>query len=142
MTCQTWRRRLRGLTSWHLRAGTRARFDTVVCIVDVSSSPVKSTKPKLRGWLHAVMFPIAIVAGGVLVATAPTQESRVSSAIFSATSALLFGTSALFHLGSWSPRVGDLIRRMDHSNIYLIIAARIRRSRLSLCRRTKVGRCC
>ncbi len=68
------------------------------------------------------MFPVSVVAGIVLVTTATTQEGRVTSAIFATTAALLFGTSALFHRGSWSPRVKGLLRRMDHSNIYLIIA--------------------
>jgi hemolysin III len=79
-------------------------------------------KPKLRGWLHAVMFPVSVVAGIVLVATAPTQAGRVSSAVFAATASLLFGTSALLHRGAWSPRTEGLFRRMDHANIYLIIA--------------------
>ena len=35
---------------------------------------------------------------------------------------MLFGTSALLHRGSWSEQVEVLIRRIDHSNIYLIIA--------------------
>jgi len=68
------------------------------------------------------MFPVSVAAGIVLVATASTQEGRITSAIFATTAALLFGTSALFHRGSWSPRVKGLLRRMDHSNIYLIIA--------------------
>ncbi len=79
-------------------------------------------KPKLRGWLHAVMFPISVVGGIVLVSNAETVEAQVSVAIFAFTAALLFGTSALFHRGSWSPRVKGVLRRMDHSNIYLIIA--------------------
>lgn len=68
------------------------------------------------------MFPIAAIAGVVLVVTAPTTASRVSSAVFAATAALLFGVSALLHRGSWSPQVESLLRRMDHANIYLIIA--------------------
>jgi hemolysin III len=68
-----------------------------------------------------VMFPIAFVAGIVLVSTAK-DEGRVPSAIFAGTAALLFGTSALLHRGSWTPGVEGLFRRMDHSNIYLIIA--------------------
>jgi hemolysin III len=67
------------------------------------------------------MFPIAFVAGIVLVSTAK-DEGRVPSAIFAGTAALLFGTSALLHRGSWTPGVEGLFRRMDHSNIYLIIA--------------------
>jgi hemolysin III len=68
------------------------------------------------------MFPISVIAGIVLVMQAETPEAQISAAIFAATAALLFGTSALFHRGSWSPRVRGLLRRMDHSNIYLIIA--------------------
>ncbi|HKY46696.1 MAG TPA: hemolysin III family protein [Acidimicrobiia bacterium] len=80
-----------------------------------------ASRPKLRGWLHAVMFPIAVIAGIVLVSTA-TRDGRAPSAIFAVTAALLFGTSALLHRGSWTPGVEGLFRRMDHSNIYLIIA--------------------
>jgi hemolysin III len=79
-------------------------------------------KPNLRGWLHAVMFPISVVAGVVLVASAPSQEGRISSAIFAITASTLFGVSALLHRGSWSPPVEGLLRRLDHANIYLIIA--------------------
>ncbi len=82
----------------------------------------EAAKPTLRGWLHAFMFPISVVAGIVLVATAPSQEGRISSAIFAATASILFGVSALLHRGSWSPSVEGLLRRLDHANIYLIIA--------------------
>ena len=68
------------------------------------------------------MFPISVIAGIVLVMQAETSEAQISAVIFATTAALLFGTSALFHRGSWSPRVKGLLRRMDHSNIYLIIA--------------------
>lgn len=86
------------------------------------TTPPDVPKPKLRGWLHAVTFPSAVVAGIVLVASAATNEARIAVAIFATTAALLFGTSALFHRGSWSPRVAVLLRRLDHSSIYLIIA--------------------
>ncbi len=79
-------------------------------------------KPTLRGWQHAAMFPIAVVAGALLVATAPTTAGRISSAVFAITAVLLFGVSALLHRGTWTPRVEALFRRMDHANIYLIIA--------------------
>ncbi len=79
-------------------------------------------KPLWRGWLHAAMFPIALIAGLVLVATAPTSAGRVSSAIFASTAVLLFGVSALLHRGSWSTNAEAILRRLDHANIYLIIA--------------------
>ena len=81
-----------------------------------------TVKPTLRGWQHAAMFPIAVVAGAVLVVTAPTAAGRISSAVFATTAVLLFGTSALLHRGTWAPNIESLLRRLDHANIYLIIA--------------------
>lgn len=83
---------------------------------------VTAVKPKLRGWLHAGTFPVATVAGVLLVALAPTQSGRIAGAIYTVTAALLFGVSALYHRGHWSPRVEGVLRRFDHANIFLIIA--------------------
>src|SRR3954469_15860894 len=83
---------------------------------------LRAVKPRLRGWLHAGTFPVAVVAGIVLVALAPTTPGRIAAAVFTVTAALLFGTSAVYHRGTWSPRVQVLLKRMDHSNIFLIIA--------------------
>ncbi len=83
---------------------------------------VAAVKPRLRGWLHAGMFPLALVAGIVLTALAPTGSARIASAVFGITAALLFGTSAIYHRGNWSPRVAGVLKRLDHSNIFLIIA--------------------
>ncbi len=85
-------------------------------------SVVAAVKPHLRGWLHAGMVPLAVAAGIVLIALAPTTSGRVAAAIFSVTAWLLFGTSAIYHRGNWSPRVSKVLKRMDHSNIFLIIA--------------------
>ncbi|HEU4543284.1 MAG TPA: hemolysin III family protein [Jiangellaceae bacterium] len=81
-----------------------------------------AVNPKLRGWLHAGIFPVAVVAGVVFVAVAPTTAARVSGSVYTATAALLFGTSALYHRGHWSPRLRAILRRFDHANIFLIIA--------------------
>ncbi|WP_369056478.1 PAQR family membrane homeostasis protein TrhA [Kineococcus terrestris] len=81
-----------------------------------------AVKPRLRGWLHAGTFPAALVAGAVLVALAPTAATRAAAAVFAVTAALLFGTSAVYHRGSWTPRASAVLRRLDHSNIFLIIA--------------------
>jgi hemolysin III len=82
----------------------------------------KIIKPKLRGWLHAGTFPLALAAGIVLVVLAPTTATRVSTAIFAATACLLFGVSAVYHRGTWSPRTHAILKRLDHANIFLIIA--------------------
>ncbi len=83
---------------------------------------VLKVKPKLRGWLHAGMTPVALVAGVVLIVLAGTTQEKVSAAVFAGTAVLLFGTSAVYHRGTWSPRVDAVLRRFDHSNIFLIIA--------------------
>lgn len=83
---------------------------------------VAAVKPKLRGWLHAGMFPLTVAAGIVLIALAPTTPARIAAAVFSITAWLLFGTSAVYHRGNWSPRVAGVLKRLDHSNIFLIIA--------------------
>ena len=83
---------------------------------------VVMVKPHLRGWLHAGTFPVAVTAGIVLVALSPTLAARVANGVFTITAALLFGTSAVYHRGTWSPRAAVLLKRLDHSNIFLIIA--------------------
>lgn len=79
-------------------------------------------KPRLRGWLHAVMFPIVVLGGIALVAATPTPRGRIGMSVFVVTAALLFGTSALYHRGTWTPPVARVLRRLDHANIFLVIA--------------------
>jgi hemolysin III len=80
-------------------------------------------KPRLRGWLHTGMAPLALAAGIVLVCLAATAAGVIGGAVFLAASVLLFATSALYHRGSWGPRGMAILRRLDHSNIYVFIAA-------------------
>ncbi|WP_205326488.1 hemolysin III family protein [Glycomyces sp. YM15] len=80
------------------------------------------TKPRLRGWLHLAAFPTAVIAGLLLIATAPTLTGRLATAVYVATSAALFGISALYHRTSLSERATTRLKRLDHANIYLIIA--------------------
>src|SRR6478609_4504630 len=79
-------------------------------------------KPKWRGWIHTVTAPLALAAGIALVVLAPTADRRITSAVFAATGVLLFGVSAVYHRGNWSPRVKLVLKRLDHTNIMLVIA--------------------
>jgi hemolysin III len=79
-------------------------------------------KPTWRGWLHAATFPVAIVAGIVLIAVAQGGAAKWAAAVFMATSLLLFGNSALYHRIDWSPKVKMILKRIDHANILLLIA--------------------
>jgi hemolysin III len=79
-------------------------------------------KPLLRGWLHLVMVPMALVAGIVLIALSETGAARAATAIYVGSALLLFAVSAVYHRGTWSPRAAAVLRRFDHANIYLLIA--------------------
>lgn len=79
-------------------------------------------KPRMRGWLHAAMVPLALSAGIVLIVLAPPGTLRVASVVYVITGLLLFAISATYHLGTWSPRTARVLKRLDHTNIMLIIA--------------------
>jgi hemolysin III len=83
---------------------------------------VELAKPKLRGWLHAIMSPVALASGIVLVALAPSGRATVAAATFALTSVVLFTTSAVYHRGHWSARVEERLKKLDHANIFLLIA--------------------
>jgi hemolysin III len=82
----------------------------------------REIKPKLRGWLHLLAFPLSLVAGGVLVILSDGERNKIATGVFAISSSLLFGSSALFHRGHWSPRWHGVMRRLDHSTIFLLIA--------------------
>jgi hemolysin III len=78
-------------------------------------------KPKWRGWIHTVTTPLALAAGLVLVILAP-PDLKIACAVYAVTGVLLFGVSAVYHRGNWSPRVKMVLKRLDHTNIMLVIA--------------------
>ena len=80
-------------------------------------------KPRLRGRLHAVTAPVAAVAGLVLVLLAPTTAGKVACAVFALGAVLLFTVSACYHTRTWSEPTRKLLRRWDHANIFVLIAA-------------------
>lgn len=79
-------------------------------------------KPTWRGWIHAGTFPLAIVLGAILMTLADGTAAKVSSAIFVASSLLLFGISALYHRLNWGDKARRVLKRLDHANIFLLIA--------------------
>jgi hemolysin III len=91
---------------------------------DASSTPTPDAPPvpRLRGWLHAVAAPVALVAGGVLVALARNGAAAAAAAGYAVTAVSLFAVSALYHRGHWSARAKRVLRRVDHANAFLFIA--------------------
>lgn len=97
----------------------RSRLDSVG---DQISETIADIKPKLRGWIHLVSVPLVLAAGVVLIVLSPTATTRVGSTLYVGSALLLFGTSALYHRGTWSPKVWTILNRLDHSNIFVFIA--------------------
>ena len=86
---------------------------------------VAEVKPRLRGWLHAYAALVSIASGVALVAVAAAMRggsAGASTTVYAATVTLLFGTSALYHRLNWSPRARAIMRRLDHSMIFVFIA--------------------
>ncbi len=91
----------------------------------VSASPMGQMpvpKPRLRGVSHQWAFFCALVAGLVLVTIAPNASARTAAAIYAASLAAMFGTSALYHRLDWRPRARRWMRRLDHSMIFVLVA--------------------
>ncbi|MFG3050380.1 hemolysin III family protein [Kitasatospora sp. NPDC048239] len=86
------------------------------------TAELAESKPKWRGWLHAGMFPATVAAGIVLICLAESTPAKIACAIYSASAWLLFGVSAVYHRFDWGPRGDAVLRRLDHANIFLIIA--------------------
>lgn len=82
-------------------------------------------KPRLRGWLHAYAAAISIATGAALIAVAAAlrgDPAGATTGIYAATVTLLFGTSALYHRLDWTPAARRLMKRLDHSMIFVFIA--------------------
>jgi hemolysin III len=89
---------------------------------EVVREKMDQVKPKLRGWLHAAISPLALAAGIVLFVLSPTPLTKVGSAVFAGTALLLFTVSGIYHRGNWTRRTWEVLRRFDHANIFLLIA--------------------
>jgi hemolysin III len=81
-----------------------------------------SSKPVLRGVLHEVAAFIAAVAGGILVLNASGPRARIGAIVYGVSLVALFAVSAIYHRPTWSERVRMILRRVDHSAIFLHIA--------------------
>jgi hemolysin III len=79
--------------------------------------------PRLRGVTHVYAFWCALIAAATMVALAPSTAARAAGAVYGGGLCALFGASALYHRWRWDPRWRPLLRRLDHSTIFLFIAA-------------------
>src|SRR6266702_3727232 len=79
-------------------------------------------KPLLRGVSHEIAAFAAALGGFALVRAAPSARAAAGAAVYVATLTTLFAVSAVYHRPTWKPRARALLRRFDHSAIFLLIA--------------------
>jgi hemolysin III len=79
--------------------------------------------PRLRGVSHAVAFFVAAGAASWAVALAPAGRATVAAAIYGLGLVALFGGSALYHRWPYPGRIKATLQRLDHSTIFVFIAA-------------------
>lgn len=85
-------------------------------------APAELVKPRLRGVSHRYAFFVSIVFAALIIAAAPSGLATFGVVVYGVTMVGMFGASALYHRGNWSPRWSGVLKRLDHSNIFLIIA--------------------
>jgi hemolysin III len=79
-------------------------------------------KPVLRGWLHLLCFWAALAGGVLLLARAHGAAQVTAVAVYSASLCALFGTSALYHRGTWTSAWRLRLRHLDQAMIFFLIA--------------------
>ena len=103
-----------------LRARASAKAESAR---EVASDAIAAVKPKLRGVSHQWAFVVSLFLGAGLIVTAKTPKATLAVAIYAVSLSALFGCSALYHRVNWTrPNVRLLMRRLDHSMIFFLIA--------------------
>src|SRR3972149_2457468 len=78
-------------------------------MTDPGSSATAAGRPSVAGWV-------------LLVPRAESARAYVGGAFFAASLVLLYTTSATYHRVTWSERLRPLMKRLDHSMIFVVIA--------------------
>jgi hemolysin III len=80
-------------------------------------------KPLLRGWLHAGSAVVAIVGTIILALNTHGDAAKLSAClVYGISLVVLLTFSAMYHIPNWSPRRKAFWRRIDHANIFVLIA--------------------
>ncbi len=86
------------------------------------ATEVFQAKPALRGTSHLLATVLALLGGLHLLIVAP-PGSGPPVLVYVASLLALFGVSALYHKPMWKNSIRSRLRRLDHSTIFIFIAA-------------------
>ncbi len=79
-------------------------------------------RPRWRGRLHLAGFLVSLPAGLALLWLADSVTAAIALLVYGLSLAALFGTSAAYHLLARTERAQRIMRRLDHSMIFIQIA--------------------
>ena len=82
---------------------------------------VQEEKPLLRGVSHQYGFFLSLLTGSILLWNTPIESLPPMILYVFGVSGLL-ASSALFHRGKWTPKQSALMRRIDRTMIFVLIA--------------------
>lgn len=80
-------------------------------------------RPRWRGVIHKWAFVVSVPVLVSCLWLAPDGRSRMAVAFFATGTWCMFGVSALVHYKRWTAHQFHLLFRLDHSAIFLCIAA-------------------
>jgi hemolysin III len=72
--------------------------------------------------MHVVAFLLAIPGGALLIVQANGASATVGASIYAVALVAGFGTSAGYHRLARRPRTQEIMQRLDHSMIFVLIA--------------------
>lgn len=103
-----------------------AAVEKATAVKESATESIKAIKPKFRGVSHEWAFFLSLGLGISLLVLADTPKKSLAVAIYVTSLCALFGTSALYHRVNWkSVKSRMLMRRLDHSMIFLLIAGTV-----------------
>lgn len=79
-------------------------------------------RPLLRGYFHLGAAIAAVFGGAVLVLLADTASAYVGGVVFAVSLIALYSVSATYHTVHWGRRMSAVLKRVDHSMIFVLIA--------------------
>ncbi|MBI5288089.1 MAG: hemolysin III family protein [Chloroflexi bacterium] len=79
-------------------------------------------RPLFRGVMHGAIALLAPAGLVLLLLLADSPRGYVGAAVYAASVMLLYTTSASYHLAPWSDRLRRVMKRLDHSMIFILIA--------------------
>jgi hemolysin III len=79
-------------------------------------------RPRLRGHLHLVACGVSLLGLAWLVALADGPRALTAAWVYGLATVLLYLVSSTYHVFARGPRVRPVMRRLDHSMIFVLIA--------------------